>query len=130
MKKVCATLLALLVCVPVLADEAAFPSAPRDMKGAEAAKLERVTFDELKQLFPGTHDQKGFRGKLSTKDFLSGGKMKVSGAMQGTGTWRLDSKEGGIYCSEFGLGRGSRGPWSTASRSSGPATAFITSTTT
>ena len=36
--------------------------------------------------------------------------MKVSGAMQGTGTWRLDSKEGGIYCSEFGLGRGSRGP--------------------
>jgi hypothetical protein len=64
-----------MLCAPALAEDMSFPSAPPNLKEAQAAQLQRVTIAELKQLFPGSIEQKRSRGGRVKKKFKADGTL-------------------------------------------------------
>jgi hypothetical protein len=96
-----------MLCVPALAENAPFPSAPPNLKEVQAAQLQRVTIAELKQLFPGSIEQKRSRGGRVKKEFRADGTLQAStmetarpgGATDWSSTWHIEKKKGGgVYC--------------------------------
>jgi hypothetical protein len=91
-----------MLCVPALAENAPFPSAPPNLKEVQAAQLQRVTIAELKQLFPGSIEQKRSRGGRVKKEFRADGTLQAStmetarpgGATDWSSTWHIEKKKG------------------------------------
>lgn len=96
-----AVLVCMFMCSTAMADAAEFPTAPPRLKDAEAQGLVRMSAAELKESLPGTWVQMGTKGKRK-KTFNPDGTAYRTGfvEMEGSGTWRIDEKNGG-YCNTF-----------------------------
>ncbi len=100
MNRLCAFCLSAVFLVSVdsaFAEE--FPTAPADIKGAEALGLHRLSLEELKAFFPGVVKSKGTKGhhKLT---FKPDGSVDKKGFHDTTGKWRIDESND-AYCVAF-----------------------------
>jgi hypothetical protein len=91
-----AILIALFATTSALAEQGAVPTAPVNLKEAEAQGLQRLSAEELKAFIPGTHEVKGTTGK-STKYFRADGSFERKGFKDFAGKWRFD-EGGNAYC--------------------------------
>jgi len=95
-------LLAAMAVGSVLAEE--LPTAPANLKEAEAQGLQRLTMDELRAQFPGSKKFQGSTGK-STMVFKADGSVERQAFKNLTGKWSLDEKKN-AFCTAFQLKKG------------------------
>lgn len=96
-----AVLFSMFVASTAITCAADLPSAPVNLKDAEAQGLHRMSTTELKDFLPGKMDTKGVKGKHKRIFKADGSAHRTGfGDQESTGTWRFDEKNN-AYCNAF-----------------------------